>query len=155
MTQMFRVLINMILFNHITSLLSNHDRRSICVTRWDSRHDTGIHYSQITNSVNSQSNIHNSFRVGHWPHFSSAHWVVDRLRVVPCHAPPKFIREPLQVSTSRYSVRIQSGIKVPHYCCTLGHLVTELGTLNLEEFRINYKVKIFMFLFTLTKTSKS
>lgn len=51
-------------FNHIGSLFTDHDRRSVGVSCNHVRHDRGVSNAQIINAVNSQSGVDNGAPVG-------------------------------------------------------------------------------------------
>lgn len=77
-------------FNHITSLLSNHVGRSICVSSYNFGHNTGVDNSQPFHPMDFELMINDSaefFRT----HFASAHKVSQSRTDVSQHTFPVFV----------------------------------------------------------------
>ena len=86
--------------NHVGSLLTDHDDRSIRVGSYDRRHDRRVDDSQVLDPVNFQFGIHDRHWIGLRPHLARAHRVVDGVRPVAQEAVKVLVRERLKLSAA-------------------------------------------------------
>ena len=120
-----------ILLNHIGSLLRDHDRRRVRISRDDRGHDGRVDHSQSLDTVHPQPRVDHRHFVTSRPHFTRAARMVNGHRVISGVATPIIDRWILERGTFGKFVGIRSGLQSFHRR-RFAHFVDELCPLRLR-----------------------
>jgi len=119
-------------FDHVRSLLCDHDGRCICVSRNDVGHYGRVDHPEAQNTVHTQSGVHHGAWVCRRSHLARPHGMVDCHSVVSCRACPVLVWQELEVLAAWNLVLVNSGRQALH-SSGLAHREPELGPFNLQQ----------------------
>ena len=119
-------------FDHVRSLLCDHDRGCVSVTRNNVRHYGCVYDSESKNTVHTQSGVHDGVWVCRRSHLARPHWMVDCHAVVSCCACPVVVGQELEVLATWDLILVNPRRQAPH-SSGLAHGVPELCSFNLQE----------------------
>lgn len=82
-----------VLFDHISTLFCDHNYGSIGISADNIGHNAGINDPQSSDPMNLQSRINDCLRIASRAHFGCAHRMVNRLRIMLRHTTKEIVTQ--------------------------------------------------------------